>query len=75
MMQWKKQKSTMMKPLNQNNMRDFVIYYISLVFMLMICFIINFLFENKELTLAITFMLGYFTYPLIKYLQEKPKSE
>jgi positive regulator of sigma E activity len=56
-------------------MRDFVIYTISLVFMLMICFIINFLFENKELTLAITFMLGYFTYPLIKYLQEKPKSE
>jgi predicted PurR-regulated permease PerM len=63
------------KHLNQNKMRDFVIHYISLVFMLMICFIINFLFENKELTLAITFMLGYFTYPLIKYLQEKPKSE
>jgi positive regulator of sigma E activity len=56
-------------------MKDFVIYNISLVFMLMIYFTIHFLFENKELTLAITFMLGYFTYPLIKYLQEKPKSE
>ena len=75
MKQNKKQNNITKKHLNQNKMKDFVIYNISLVFMLMIYFTIHFLFENKELTLAITFMLGYFTYPLIKYLQEKPKSE
>ncbi len=64
-----------MKPLNQNKMRNFIIYSTSLMAMLMICFTIYFLCEIKELTLTITFMVGYLTYPIIKYLQEKPKSE
>ena len=56
MKQNKKQNNITKKHLNQNKMKDFVIYNISLVFMLMIYFTIHFLFENKELTLAITFI-------------------
>lgn len=56
-------------------MRNAIIHFISYMFMLMICFTIQFLLNNEGLTLTITFMLGWATYPLIKYLQEKPKSE
>lgn len=65
----------MLKPLNQNNMRNAIIHFISYMFMLMICFTIQLLLNNEGLTLTITFMLGWATYPLIQYLQEKPKSE
>ena len=56
-------------------MKNFTVYTISLMSMLMISFTIYFLCESTELTLTITFMLGYFTYPLIQYLQKKSKPE
>ena len=51
-------------------MRNGLIHFIVYSFVLIICFVINELINHQSSIVPITFGLGWFTYPLIKYLQK-----
>jgi hypothetical protein len=52
-------------------MKNAIIHSITYLFILIVCYEINILTSNVELVISITFTLGWFTYPLIKYLQDE----
>jgi hypothetical protein len=51
-------------------MRNGVIQIITYTFVLMIAYILDVFIERKAAVISLTFMLGWFTYPLIKWLQK-----
>ena len=52
-------------------MRNGLIHIITYTFILVICYVLNEFVESDGGIIALTFMFGWFTYPLIKYLQDE----
>lgn len=52
-------------------MRNSIIHAVTYMFILLLCFMIDTLIEGSKEIVPITFMFGWFTYPLIEYLKHK----
>lgn len=52
-------------------MKNAIIHAITYTFVLILCYAIDVIIEESRAIIAITFMFGWFTYPLIEYLKHK----
>jgi hypothetical protein len=52
-------------------MKNAIIHAITYTFILILCFALDSVIEKSRAIIPLTFMFGWFTYPLIEYLKHK----